>query len=316
MSCPTLIGQLTAAHATPPAHGQSTSGLKLKLPNGSNNKSRPSIDPSPTPSSSTLSAGQGGGNIDWNLPPPPQRALVPPRPGVQKPLKPGPKRQADVDEDFSDKKAPSQIAVQTFWQNVEPYIRDVREDDLAMLNFKADTPESYVIPPRGRHYTEVWDEEDGNPPGTTPRVPVPAMRQPTTNQPVVHCVPTDLRDPNLAEESRGLGPMTERVVAAVVAGNDLAEAAKQEASGKPEPFEENPQAPRVDVVDLEDKVKKELRSTMLLGEHEEVSLGNVLPADISLTLRTAMTTRSRLRSGSASACFCNRRLSTTSARRV
>lgn len=203
---------------------------------------------------------------------------MPPRPGVQKPLKPGPKRQADVDEDFSDKKAPSQIAVQTFWQNVEPYIRDIREDDLAMLNFKADTPESYVIPPRGRHYTEIWDEEDGNPPGTTPRVPVPAMRQQTTNQPVVHCVPTDLRDPNLAEESRGLGPMTERVVAAVVAGSDLADAAKQDAAGKPEPFEENPQAPRVDVVDLEDKVKKELRGAMLLGEHEEVSYRNMFPS--------------------------------------
>lgn len=198
---------------------------------------------------------------------------MPPRPGLQKPLKPGPKRQADVDEDYSDKKAPSQIAMATFWQNIEPYIRDLREDDLAMLNFKADTPESYVIPPRGKHYTEVWDEEDGNPIGTTSRFSVPSMRQGNGPapplQPFVAC---EVKDANLIEENRGVGPMTERIVAAVIGGYDMGEIAKEAAEKRPEPYEEQrAEAAKVDVVDLEDRVKKELRSVMLLGEHEEVS---------------------------------------------
>jgi len=266
-----------AAHPTPPPHSASTSGLKLKLPPGGHQKSRaPSqADPSPTPSSATATGPQPGSAIDWSVPPQPSRPLVPPRPGIQKPLKPGPKRQADVDEDYSDKKAPSQIAVQTFWQNIEPYIRDIREDDLAMLNFKADTPESYVIPPRGKHYTEIWDEEDGNPPGTTPRFPVPSMRRGSgPTPPLQPFIASDVRDPQLQEENRGLGPMTERIVAAVIGGDDLAQAAKEAAEKNPEPAEDGPaEAAKVDVVDLEDRVKKELRSVMLLGEHEEVSAG-------------------------------------------
>lgn len=263
-----------AAHPTPPPHSASTSGLKLKLAPGGHQKSRPPshADPSPTPSASTAGT-QPPNNIDWSLPPNPQRPLVPPRPGVQKPLKAGPKRQSEVDADYSDKKAPSQIACQTFWQNIEPYIRDLREDDLAMLNFKADTPDSYTIPPRGRHYTEIWDEEDGNPLGTTPRFPIPAMRHPNGAPAIAHFVPSETRDQNLVEETRGLGPMTERIVAAVIGGTDIAAAAKEEALKIPEPDSEGSrEASRVDVVDLEDRVKKELRSVMLLGDHEEVSL--------------------------------------------
>lgn len=195
-----------------------------------------------------------------------------------------------MDEDYSDKKAPSQIAIQTFWQNVEPYIRDIREDDLAMLNFKADTPDSYVIPNRGRHYTEIWDEEDGNPPGTTSRFPVPSMRQGDAPPPLTHFVASEVRDINLIEENRGLGPMTERIVAAVIGGRDVGEINKEEAARRPEPMDDvQRDAARVDVVDLEDRVKKELRSVMLLGEHEEVSSRSSSPTDNSSSLSTART---------------------------
>lgn len=132
--------------ASPPAHAAGTSGLKLKL---SSQKHR-HPDPSPTPSNSTAAASIAvGSNIDFSLPSQPQRPLVPLRPGVQKPPKPGPKRQAEVNEDFSNTKAPSQVAFPTFWSGVEPYLREIREDDLALLNFK-------VSQMRG-HLTELTD---------------------------------------------------------------------------------------------------------------------------------------------------------------
>ena len=61
---------------------------------------------------------------------------MPTRPGVHKPPKPGPKKQSEVDEDYSNVKAPNQIGLPTFWNSVEPYLREIREDDLAMLGFK------------------------------------------------------------------------------------------------------------------------------------------------------------------------------------
>lgn len=105
--------------SSPQASTSGTSGLKLKL------SSQPAYNPLPTHST-----------VDFTLPPPPLRQLIPPRPISHKPPKPGPKRQADVDEDYSNVKVSGQVNFQTFWQGVEPYVREVREDDLAMLGFK------------------------------------------------------------------------------------------------------------------------------------------------------------------------------------
>lgn len=180
-----------------------------------------------------------------------------------------------MDEDFSNTKAPSQIAQPTFWSSVEPYLRDIREDDLAMLNFKADAPELFEIPARGRHYTEVWDEEDGNPPGTTPRVAVPALRhamlastqgQGTSTS---HFVPaTEMKDEHLVTENKGLGSLTERIVAGV-----LGRIKREGPSTAPDAdkYDGNHDVGNVDVADMEDRMKRELKGIMLLGENEDVS---------------------------------------------
>lgn len=140
------------------------------------------------------------------------------------------------------------------------------------LTFKADTSELYDVPARGRHYTEVWDEEDGNPFGTTHRISVPNLRSlngthpPSTNIPP--WVPSqDLREEHLVEELRGLGSITERVVAAVVPVE-----ADPDAQGRVAIEYEGKEAGKVDVKELEERVKKELRAVMLLGEHEDVSI--------------------------------------------
>jgi transcriptional adapter 3 len=52
-------------------------------------------------------------------------------------MKPGPKKQSEVSADYSQTKAPSQVGFPTWWNTVEPYIREIREEDLAMLTLKA-----------------------------------------------------------------------------------------------------------------------------------------------------------------------------------
>ncbi|WVQ98097.1 hypothetical protein IAU59_005219 [Kwoniella sp. CBS 9459] len=291
-------------HAHP--HQSSTSGLKLKLshthPHSNLKGSRPTTDLSPTPSTSASNM------IDFSLPPPPVRPLIPARPGVQKPMKPGPKKQSEVDEDYSNAKAPSQIAFPTFWSGVEPYLKDVKEDDLAMLGFKADAPESYEVPPRGRHYTEVWDEEDGNPPGTTPRFPVPALRQEQLLQqhpngappPVPHYVPvSELQESSLIEEQRGLGSLTERVVAAFVGRFGFGSSSSSSSEKKDGSEKDNKEAlsatlesemedrepAKVDVAELEERMKKELKGVMLLGDHDEFDPMNREDDEVTASLR-------------------------------
>lgn len=263
--------------ASPPPMANSTSSLKLKLP-PAQLKNRPHLpDPSPTPSAVAPIGNQPGSSIDFSLLAQPTRPLVPLRPGIQKPPKPGPKRQSEVDEDFSNTKAPTQVAMTAFWSSMEAYIRDIREDDLAMLNFKADAPESFDIPARGKHYTEIWDEEDGNPPGTTPRMAVPGLRHAhAATGP--HFVPVvEMKDELLVDEHRGLGNLTERIVAGMVNGASDEEGRK----GDPSIYEGNRDVLRLDVADLEERMKKELRGVMLLGEHEEVSGVSMIPLQMS-----------------------------------
>jgi transcriptional adapter 3 len=257
--------------SSPPTHHTtSTSGLKLKL-----NKSLPRpIENYP------IAPSAYGVHIDFSLPPPPSRPLVPPRPGVSKPPQPGPKRQSEVDEDFSNTKAPTQTAQPTFWTSVEPYLREIREDDLAMLNFKADAPESYDIPARGRHYTEMWDEEDGLPLGTTPRYPVPSMRHGHGPQGLGHFTPaTEMREEHLVDEHRGLGNLTERIVAGIVENTNV------QVTDGGDLYEGNRELARVDVVELEEKIKRELRGAMLLGDQEDYIPQNRDDDEITSSLR-------------------------------
>ncbi|OXG46390.1 transcriptional adapter 3 [Cryptococcus neoformans] len=298
--------------ASPPPYPSTTSGLKLKISH--TQPKRPSVDATHSPASSSTPL--PGAHIDFALPAQPSRPLVPTRQGPRQPMKPGPKKQSEVDEDYSNKKAPNQVAFPTFWSAVEPYLRDVREDDLAMLGFKTDPAESYEIPPRGRHYTEVWDEEDGNPPGTRTRFPVPNLRQQQIQQSqtinhtrkntlalaasaggphIPHFVPAqEMRDENLVDEQRGLGGLTERVVAAVVGtfvGDDREKEKERERERRErERMEggevgEKVEPAKVDVVDLEERMKHELRAVMLLGEHEEFDPNNRDDDEITSALR-------------------------------
>lgn len=142
-----------------------------------------------------------------------------------------------------------------------------------MLNFKADAPESYEIPAKGKHYTEVWDEEDGLPIGTTPRLPVPSMRHShgSAGGPSRLVPATDLREEHLVEENKGLGRLTERLIAGIVGGLSKSKKETTVTDTNTNLYDGNRDLTRLDVVDLEERMKRELKGSILINDQDEVS---------------------------------------------
>ncbi|KAF7305229.1 Chromatin-remodeling complexes subunit ngg1 [Mycena kentingensis (nom. inval.)] len=151
---------------------------------------------------------------------PPVVSLLPTRPVTTDRPKPLPRRTVDVVEDFSMAKQPAQTPVTTFYSSVEPYLRPIREEDLGFLEFTADEVDPYVMPKLGRHYTEVWAEQDALALGKTLSEPSAGLLRDappdTFAAPTPKWDPSTLNDGDLVFEARGHGPLTERVLSALL----------------------------------------------------------------------------------------------------
>ncbi|KAJ9100647.1 hypothetical protein QFC21_003692 [Naganishia friedmannii] len=229
---------------------QTTSGLKVKLSLSSTAKNRGSLPPAELGTSPLQTAGVSPlGNTDdsaiqqiinFVIPTPKSQSvsgcqsLVPVRPPIPHPPKPLPKRQKDVNQDFSTVKHVTQnVQWSTFWNGIEPYLKDFGEEELAMLGFRPEDIEPFVIPPLGKHYQDIWDEEDSALPFASassagpPAVNAWDMLNGDTRdfKPVISealladktYVPvTEMVDDDLWDEAKGLGGLNERAVAALL----------------------------------------------------------------------------------------------------
>ncbi|KAL9640990.1 MAG: hypothetical protein Q9204_000431 [Flavoplaca sp. TL-2023a] len=66
------------------------------------------------------------------------------------------------DKDFSNAKPANQVNANTFQAYIDPYLRPLTEEDMAFLKERGDRVTPFAMPRRGkRHYTEIWQEEDG-----------------------------------------------------------------------------------------------------------------------------------------------------------
>lgn len=81
------------------------------------------------------------------------------------------------DRDFVQSKPTNQVQASTFATSIDPYFRPLVEDDAAFVNQKPDLGHALAMPKLGRHYSEIWAEEDGveAPEGST-RKPVAEAR--------------------------------------------------------------------------------------------------------------------------------------------
>lgn len=162
--------------------------------------------------------------------PPPVTSLIPIRQPVPRPPAPGPKRQKDVNQDFTQvKSVPQQTSWNTFWAGIEPYLREIGPEDLAMLRLEQDNVTPFVAPPLGRHYQDVWDEEDLNLPfggssansvlgglSASAAAAQAARESRMASRRGKFIAPRDMADDDLADDLRGLGGLTERVASALL----------------------------------------------------------------------------------------------------
>ncbi|KAL5512012.1 NGG1 [Sanghuangporus vaninii] len=240
---------------------------------------------------------------DWSLPQPPHH-LLPQRPVSIPSLPPCPRKPIEVKEDFSKAKAPaSQVPITTFYTSIEPWLRQVREEDVGWLEYDGDTIGPYVFPELGRHYTEQWEDEDvafyGGVPaaldfsasrnaasisnsGVSPIAPLPKWDVSTLND-------------NDLSTDKGLGPVSERLVTALLPAADQATwksteraeeayeakiAASGSTSGGPSPPKE-----KVLVADFEERVKDTIRFYGLLDGEFQPDFSNVVDDPIAIALR-------------------------------
>lgn len=149
----------------------------------------------------------------------------------------------------------------------------------------------YVIPSLGKHYTEVWEEEDSG----VPVASTSAYASPLEPPPLTRTKPTDLTEDASGGESVTLGPLSERLVAALAfdeggvesdgesgAGAENVEQGHNGANGiesKVSTGAEDVQTAQIngiatekritlDAVELEERVKRELRFIGLLPEED------------------------------------------------
>ncbi len=181
-------------------------------------------------------------------------------------------------DDFSKSKVPNQVLVTTFYSSIEPYLRPIGEEDVGFLEYTHDEVDPFVMPKLGRHYSEVWEEEDialyGVPlPGTAAVRSGVSLPGSSSTAPLPRWEPSTLMEADLVTEERGHGPLTERLVSALIPMQNATEwkgvkAAEEAMEGRPGTNGAAAQAARdkLNVADLEDRVRNVMRFHGLLDE--------------------------------------------------
>ncbi|KAI5118320.1 hypothetical protein M0805_006603 [Coniferiporia weirii] len=251
--------------------------------------------------SSKPSNSQSTTGPDWNLPPP--HSLLPQRPLSIPTLPAGPRKPIEVKEDFSKAKAPvSQIPIGTFYASIEPWIRQVREEDVGWLEYDGDTVGPYVTPELGRHYTDQWEDEDMQLYGGVPssldfsgsRNATAAASNYIGSGPLPKWDASGLTEADTITD-KGLGPVTERLVSALLPAADQstwksmreAEDAYEArmAASAPGANGASPSKEKVLVADFEERVKDTVRFYGLL--EGKLDFSQVVDDPISTALRQA-----------------------------
>jgi transcriptional adapter 3 len=163
-------------------------------------------------------------------------------------------------------KPPAQTGISTFYSSVEPYLRPISEEDLGFLEYTGDEVEPFIMPKLGVHYLELWEEQDahGYAVHKTKDAPASAFVAPKPTWD-----PSTILDPDLVSEEKGHGPLTERVISALMPIPGLGwggvKAAEDAMEGRPGGSgAAAARRERLNVSDLENRIRDTMRYHGLL----------------------------------------------------
>ncbi|KAI7816550.1 histone acetyltransferases subunit 3-domain-containing protein [Gamsiella multidivaricata] len=210
---------------------------------------------------------------------------------TEKSQKPPPKAQ-EVQEDFSKVKVANQVPIQTFWASMEPYFRPFTESDRVVLEEEGDQVTPLLIPPLGKHYLDVWAEEDR---ALMPydgyesrRSSVDLVKDSTPSRNTVYNQPFELTDENIDQDEVSCGPLTERILCSLIS-EDVVDSKElkqdDDPPPSPSPAQTGVQSTARNYAELEERIKRELRYIGLLG-NEEIDWDAREDDEISITLRS------------------------------
>lgn len=116
--------------------------------------------------------------------------------------------------DFVRVKPKDQVPIATFWTAMEPYFRNLTDEDRAFLLEKNDNAKMYLIPPLGQYYMDVWAEEDQSLGfGSHSRS---SSKSSSTTDKLKYLQNNELTDENLLQNDIGCGTLTERLLSSLV----------------------------------------------------------------------------------------------------
>ncbi|CAG8525007.1 22213_t:CDS:2 [Dentiscutata erythropus] len=186
------------------------------------------------------------------------------------------------------KSTKDQVAIKTFYEHVDAYIRDYTEEDIDFLESKGVFPldDDEKIPKLGKHYSEVWAEEERNlVPQTAEELEArqtDAIKGPSKNQ-----------DQDLSGSP--CGPLAERVLAAFLEYDDIVADDNIPVNGNNYDEPTSPEGTQMnghrEILDMDDRLKRELRALDLMDD-QDVEWDDREDDEISIKLREC---QSRLR---------------------
>lgn len=142
------------------------------------------------------------------------------------------------------------------------------------MEYTGDEVEPYAMPKLGRHYAEVWEEEDlalyGGPMPGFSMARSGGLSGQQASAPVPKWDPSTLMEPDLLTEEKGHGPLTERLISALLPMPDMTvwkgvKAAEDAMEGRPGGSgAAAARREKMNVADLEERIRDTMRFHGLL----------------------------------------------------